>query len=105
MDKPKPLVTFFRQVNVVTLIHDHWYDPTKAADFEQNFNNLAHWFTLDKQLVGFSAKEEIEFFLNAFEKLVNQNSTAYETKISQQLGEIKQEIRQPKNSQHNHRKK
>ena len=86
--KPKVLLEFFAQKNVVEIIHAHWYGTIEENDFEKQFDDLAHWFTLDKQLEKFSSAREVFIFLTKFGEAVHANRTAGEAENHQRLVRI-----------------
>ncbi len=96
--KPKALLQFYGQVHVIQIIHDYWYGTVEEQTFKTDFNNLTHWFTLDQQLTGFSAPNEVFFFLTAFRETVHDNRSAGEAEVYRLLLEILLEIKKEKDS-------
>ncbi|MBI1227954.1 MAG: hypothetical protein GC192_22170 [Bacteroidetes bacterium] len=98
--KPKELLQFYGREHVIQIIHDYWYGELDTPNFEKEFNDLIHWFTIDAQLADFNAPKEVFFFLTHYRKAVNENRTAGETEVYQLLLEILKEIRlgNPKNT-------
>ncbi|MCB0519945.1 MAG: hypothetical protein H6577_20305 [Lewinellaceae bacterium] len=86
--KPKILLNLFAQQNVVEVIHAHWYGTIEEKDFEEKFDDLAKWFTLDKQLEKFSSAKEVFIFLTKFSEAVHANRTAGEAENHQRLVRI-----------------
>jgi len=94
--KPKELLQFYGEESVINLIQEHWYTKIDNTSFDHHFSELTQWFTLEKQLDGFSPKQEIALFLKRFGEAVHQNRTAGEAEIYQKLDAILNEVKNEK---------
>lgn len=87
-EKPNALLHFFGDESAIELIRKRWYGEINMESFEKEFDALTQWFTLEKQIEGFSPEQARNSFLRFFKEAVHQNRSAGQAELIHKIEEI-----------------